>query len=318
MTMTTTIDSLDSEPIGVDGLLAACICAFCGTTVSGGVGFGGAVTFLAFAALARNFVHLPLRHAILLSIFRSAFTNPIMLYLGRVHLDLKLLRLLVPGILFGAPLGQLLLYLLPPSGVQSALGALCLFIVIERMGRLRAQRLHQSSLAHQTPSIEAVQASGTEERTTSLEGMHDDAEHELGNGSGAVAAKAALAEPRASMLPALGRTSAALLAGLASGTLGGSLGTSGIPLTIFAAYVSVARQASHGAHGAMPRTASHRTVNTAHAYAALHWPSRTSLGVALPHPHSRWRQRSAPARTADGAAALTVGQQRRAPPALRD
>ena len=69
--MNMTTDALDAEAIGIDGLLAACICAFFGTTVSGGVGFGGAVTFLAFAAFARNFVHLPLRHAILLSIFQS-------------------------------------------------------------------------------------------------------------------------------------------------------------------------------------------------------------------------------------------------------
>ena len=191
-------------------LLAVSLCALLGTTVSGAVGFGGAVTFLAFAAAANAFVDMPLRRSIMLSIFRSALTNPVMIYLSRRHIPWRVLRLLTPGLLLGAPIGQFLLYVMSAAALQSVLGAVCLVVVIERLATIGAD-------AHaQQPTMYAAQPA---ELTP----------------SSCDAAGSAVARP---VVEPLSRRAsiAAVVTGSVSGVLGSSLGTSGLPVILYAAY----------------------------------------------------------------------------------
>lgn len=207
--------STEEEDVGT--LTAISLCAFSGTTVSGAVGFGGAVTFLAFAAAARSLVELPIRHAIMLSIFRSAFTNPIMLWMGWRSIDWELLALLAPGIMSGALLGQLLLRAMPASAVQQAVGIICLVVVAERLNKARKQR---ATRAAEPNHVELGEAASS-----------------VDSACAAVPVVEEVSDPgEPATLAARRRTLSALLTGVFCGTLGSSLGTAGLPLTIFASY----------------------------------------------------------------------------------
>ena len=189
---------------------AIAICAFSGAFVSAVAGFGGAVTFLAFAGIAQSFVHgLPMRRVIMLSIFRSAFTNPVTVWLGRRDCDRTLLRLMlamVPGIVFGSPLGQFALYNLPISAVRQCLGAVCLIVVLERLLKpLRDRRQQHASAAPDDPLPSASPAT------------------------------------KDASLP---RMAAAAVTGLFGGILGAALGTAGVPVMVFVAYFPLRKGAT--------------------------------------------------------------------------
>ena len=101
-------NSSGSEHIDADAVQDAtlAVCAFFGAVVSAIAGFGGAVIYLAFGGLAMSLFQggLQMRRVIMMGILRSAWTNPITLWLGRRDCDSRLGRLLVlmtPGLIVG-------------------------------------------------------------------------------------------------------------------------------------------------------------------------------------------------------------------------
>ena len=140
----------------------------------------------------------------MLSIFRSFLTNPVTAYLGgRKHCDLQLFGRMMPGLIIGAPIGYYVLQLVPASGLRTCVGALCYFVVAERL--LKMLRRPRSA----APS-----------KATSSAGLEPAAP------SAAVPAEEMTAT----------RSIAAVATGFACGFLGGSLGTSGVPIMIFVSY----------------------------------------------------------------------------------
>ena len=192
-----TSNSTASAPLELE-LAAISVCAFVGATVSAMTGFGGALIYLAFAAVASRLVALSFPRVIMFGIFRSVLTNPVTVYLGGWrHCNLPLMRTMLPGIVLGAPLGQLLLTTSSSDALRRVVGLICLVVVTERLSRVR----------HAAPV----------EGTVPLQLVDDfDADAPA---------------PRAAV-----RRIAATASGLASGFLGASIGTSGIPVMLFVSY----------------------------------------------------------------------------------
>ena len=219
------------------------LCAFAGAFFSSLTGFGGAITFLAIAALASQLLDdLPVRHVIMLGIFRSWVTNPITVYLGGrkpLQSDPRLFMIFVPAVIIGSPLGQYVLYLLPADALRPAVGAVCLVAAAERLVGICRQR---KSAAAAT-DVEARAIDAAEEATI-------DAAEETGSGAaGQVVAAAEPSSTTTNAVPATpdsrspaaaassqARDVAAAFTGFACGLLGASLGTTGPPLMVFVAY----------------------------------------------------------------------------------
>ena len=217
---------------GPTQLVVLSLCAFLSATASSLTGFGGAVIFLAFAASAATVVHMPLKHVVMLSMLRSAFTNPVTVYLGgRKDVDWPLLRVYYPCELIGIPIGQYCLYILPTSVMQQILATVCLVVVLERLVKLRHERRDTSAPHKRNATMDAV----AEEA---------DGAPIMYNASSSSAAATA-EEDGATSAHADGwrtrRTAAAVVSALASGVLGASLGTSGIPCLLFGAYFPLSK-----------------------------------------------------------------------------
>ena len=217
---------------GPTQLTVLSLCALFSATASSLTGFGGAVIFLAFAAVAASVVDIPLLHVVMLSMLRSAFTNPVTVYLGgRKDVDWQLLSIFYPCELVGIPIGQLCLYLLPARVMQQLLSAVCLVVVLERLFKLRREgRGRRPRAVKSTGGVEAVVAHDEADEAPMMDPSATD--------GAAPASDGAVPDGHAWRTR---RTCAAVVCALASGVLGASLGTSGIPILLFGAYFPLSK-----------------------------------------------------------------------------
>ena len=137
-------------------LAAVSFCAFTGAIVSALVGFGGAVVFLAFGALAAKMLGLSIKFVVMLGIFRSVVNNPYIVYLGgREHFAAREYVTMLPGLLVGAPIGQYGLSIAPAATIQSFVGGVCLLVAAERiMSMAQAQRRAAEAVPEVEPAVE--------------------------------------------------------------------------------------------------------------------------------------------------------------------
>ena len=238
-------------------LSALTLCAFAGSIVSAFTGFGGAVVFLAFAApWAEHVPGLDLKHVILLGIARSLFSNPITIYLGgREHLELATFGVMLPGLLLGAPIGQALLWFLSAEALRSLVGGLCLLVAAERLANMSCARLRPElhGSGARTASLGVTLAAVSEDKEHWEDEEEEEAQgDEEASGRAAVSAIASRGGPlpaehsvrEAACSSSALRFAAAALTGITSGILGGSVGTSGIPVAIFVAYFPLHKTAT--------------------------------------------------------------------------
>lgn len=230
-------------------------CAFFAATASTCCGFGGAVLFLAFAAVAAPFVEMPLTRVIMLSMVRSCVTNPVTIYLGgRANCDGGMISVFVAGAIVGAPIGQVCLYVLPAQALQTLLSSVCLVVVLERLVKLREEKraraaagakaaiaVEVADVAEPTADDEAAGAAPEAPASDSAPMMlhvnraASDAPAAADDGAPRVDASAQRAAPLR-LWPCSCQCACAVACALASGVLGASISTGGIPLLLYTAY----------------------------------------------------------------------------------
>lgn len=239
------MDFLGDDETGIFSARAAGLlfASFLGSAVAATAGFGGAVVFQAVFFLLQPLVPSmgSLSDSVALSSWRSVTANVHMICIGFRFLDRRMFLIMLPGLIVGAPLGYVMLSVVPEALMKRLLGSLCLLVTIERLISLFLCR--PSSLDQLEPSSPSRKAGGDRQGG-------DDSCSTPGRAVRAGDLAADPSSPRSDVSRfsrdselerAEGRTCGSFTAvaatGLGTGVLGAGLGSPGVSMMLLASYM---------------------------------------------------------------------------------
>lgn len=226
------------------GLLLA---SFLGSAVAATAGFGGAVVFQSVFFLLLPFVPSmgTLSDSVALSSWRSVTANVHMLFIGFPFLDRRMFQIMLPGLVVGAPLGYLMLSVVPEALMKRLLGALCLLVTIERLISLFV--CHPSSVDPAASVNISLPPTPALVRNPELRDEQDASlpvpQHggDKSGGDGSPRSDTSRFSRNSELERADERTcgsfTAVAVTGLGTGVLGAGLGSPGVPMMLLASYM---------------------------------------------------------------------------------